>query len=70
MIEKVYMWLAWALPKELATWAFVRVATYGTVGNYSDQILPELTITVALERWSRQDNDMRRRARSLDSKEF
>ncbi len=56
LLEKVYLRIAWMLPQGLVKWAFVRVATYGTVGKYSDQVLPELTIVAALERWSRQDN--------------
>lgn len=51
MIEKITVWLAWRLPRRLAMWAFVRVATWGTVGQYSNTEVPSLTCVDALDRW-------------------
>lgn len=51
MKEKILIWLAWHMPRSLAKWAFVRVATAATVGEYSEQVLPELLVTTALQRW-------------------
>ncbi len=44
--ETVCVWLAWRLPKRLALWAFVRVATFNEPGNPADT-----TCGVALDRW-------------------
>ena len=51
MRERIERAIAWMLPKEIAKWAFVRVAVNGTVGEYADQEVPALTVTEALKRW-------------------
>lgn len=51
MIDKFIMKLAFKLPRRLAYWCTIRVGANATVGNYSDQIVPELTFFKALERW-------------------
>lgn len=51
MRERFYNWLAWHLPRRVAYHAFIRVAAHATVGAYSGQIVPDLTIFVALQRW-------------------
>ena len=50
-MTKLWMWLAWKLPKTLAYWATIRVAAYGTTGKYSSQVVPDLTVVDALKRW-------------------
>ncbi len=45
--------IAYKLPKRLVYWCFVRVVTYATVGKYSDQIVPDLTIKQAADRWEK-----------------
>ena len=49
MTEKLWITLAWLLPKRLAYWATVRVGAKATAPP--DQIAPELTVLTALERW-------------------
>lgn len=49
--EKFLMSLVWLLPRELVYLAVVRVAAYATVGKYSKQVVPELTVMDALKRW-------------------
>lgn len=50
-MEAFYMWLAWRLPRRLAMWAAIRVSAHATTGPYSNQIVPELTVSDALKRW-------------------
>jgi len=47
MKERILIWIAWHIPKELAKWVFVRVA----VSNTGDLEVPGITITEALDRW-------------------
>lgn len=51
MLEKVAMWLAWRLPRQVAYWAAIRVAAHATQGQWSNQVVPELTAMDALKRW-------------------
>lgn len=55
----VYRWwhdtlpigIAHRLPKRIAMWAAVRVGVNATTGEYSNQVVPELTFMDALQRW-------------------
>jgi hypothetical protein len=58
MAEKIFTWIAWRLPKTLAMWTFIRVASYGTVGKYGNQHPDELSIMDALQRWNEQNNEV------------
>lgn len=49
--EKALIWFAWKLPKSLAYWAAIRVIAHATQGQYSNQIVPDLTAADALKRW-------------------
>lgn len=53
MTDKFYEALAWLVPKRLAYWCAVRVISRATVGEYSTQVVPELTAMDALKRWER-----------------
>lgn len=50
-IEKWKMAVAWALPRWLAYWAFVRVAAHATTGEWSGSVPHEVSIMEALRRW-------------------
>lgn len=39
------------LPHSVAKWAFIRVAVHATVGPWSNQVVPDLTVLDALQRW-------------------
>jgi len=56
-VEKLWMWIAWHLPKVLVKWASVRLMSHATVGEYSNQVVPELTAIDALKRW--EDHETR-----------
>ena len=49
--ERFWFWLAWRLPRRLALFATVRVAAHATQGPYSHQVVPDLTVMQALQRW-------------------
>jgi len=44
--ERLAIWLAWHLPRSVALWAYVRVATEGGVDYPADQ-----KVTEPMERW-------------------
>ena len=48
--------VAWCLPKRIVYHAAIRLATYATVGQYSDQIVPDLRAMDAAQRWGRDHN--------------
>lgn len=49
--EKAIMAIAWMLPRTLVMWCAVRVLAHATTGEWSSQVVPELTAMDALERW-------------------
>jgi len=53
MKEKIIQWIVWHLPKNLIYWCAIRLISYGTVGEYSNQVVPDLTAMDALQRWEK-----------------
>lgn len=52
--ERFVIWLAWKLPRRLAYWAYVRVATHGTNEPPWSHINPgEQLVIQPMERWAR-----------------
>lgn len=51
MSEKIWMWIAWRLPRTLVMWCAMRVGAHATQGQYSDQEVPALTFMDAMKRW-------------------
>lgn len=49
--DKVAMKIAWLLPSRVVMWAYVRVGTNATTGEYGNTIVPELSMMDALKRW-------------------
>ena len=49
--EAVFTEIAWALPRNVAYWAAIRVLAEATTGPWSNTVVPELRATEALERW-------------------
>lgn len=52
LTDKAIMALAWLLPKRLVMWCAVRVGAHATTGQYSNQLVGELTFLEALKRWN------------------
>jgi hypothetical protein len=53
MNEKLWMWIAWHLPRTLVMWCAMRVGAYATQGRYGAQIVSELTFMDAMRRWDK-----------------
>jgi len=51
MKEKLTIWIAWHLPRYLVMWCACRVMAYATQGQWSSQVVPDLTVLDALKRW-------------------
>ncbi len=52
MTEKIWIWLAWKLPKPLVMWCSIRLLANATQGKYSNQEVPALLAVDALQRWN------------------
>ena len=55
-MKKETLWMKFVnkLPRRLVYWCAVRVAVEATTGQYSNQIVPELTAMDALQRFDRK----------------
>lgn len=53
--EKVQRKIAWALPRSVAMWAYIRVVAHATTGKWENQVVPELSALEALERWDNEN---------------
>lgn len=51
MMNKFYLWLAYRLPRRLVYWASIRLMAHATQGQWSTQIVPDLSAMDALQRW-------------------
>lgn len=51
LFEKMLFKIAWLLPKKLVYFCAIRLMSNATVGKYSNQEVPELTVIDALKRW-------------------
>jgi hypothetical protein len=50
-MDRLWIAIAWALPRRLAYWCAIRVCAEATQGKWSDQVVPDLTAMDALKRW-------------------
>lgn len=50
-MEKLWVWLAWRLPKELVRWASVRLMAHATTTEYAQKEPAEVSILDALRAW-------------------
>jgi hypothetical protein len=53
MIERLWVNLAWLMPRRLVYWCAVRLLAHATTGRYSRTVVPELDALTALRRWHR-----------------
>jgi len=51
MLEDLSMKIAWLLPRSIVYWAAIRLGCHATQGQYSDQVVPDLSFVEALKRW-------------------
>jgi hypothetical protein len=52
MREQLAMFIAWRLPKSVVYWCAIRLIAHATQGEYSYQIVPDLSAMDALKRWN------------------
>ena len=52
MPERIARKAAWLLPRSIAYWAAIRVGAEATTGEWSSQVVPELTFMDAIKRWA------------------
>jgi hypothetical protein len=53
--ERLARKIAWRLPRRVVMWCYVRVGAYATTGEYSDTVVPDLSMMDALGRWESSD---------------
>lgn len=51
MKDKLQCWIAYRMPRWLVRWCSVRLGAHATTGQWSSQVVPELTFMDALKRW-------------------
>ena len=51
-MEKLWIWIAWHLPKMLVMWCGMRIGAKATTGKYGDTVVPDLTFMDAMGRWN------------------
>ena len=56
MLDKLWMWIAWKLPRQLVMWCAVRLIAQATTGRYGHLLVPDLTALDALKRWQDPSN--------------
>jgi hypothetical protein len=49
--EKIASVIAYRLPRRIVYWCAIRLMVEATTGEYSSQIVPDLTAMDALKRW-------------------
>lgn len=49
--EKTMCWIAWHLPRDLVRWCYVRVGAHATTEQYGGEIVGEVRMMDALQRW-------------------
>ena len=54
-MEKKLIWFVGKLPRKLVYWCSIRLIVHATTGEYSHQIVPDLTAMDALERWGHDE---------------
>lgn len=53
--EKLWMRLAWVLPKQLVYWCGIRIIGFAATGRYSKTVVTELPVMEAIRRWSSKE---------------
>ncbi len=53
MREKLWVWLAWHMPRKLAYWCTMRLIAHATSGKYGDTLVPGITAIDVLTRWDK-----------------
>lgn len=51
MKEKIWIWIAWRLPKTLAMWCAYRLAAHASQGEYGHEAPDDISMMDMLKRW-------------------
>jgi len=51
--DKAAMYVAWALPRRVALWAFIRVMAHASQGPYGHENVNDITYRQAYDRWEK-----------------
>lgn len=51
--EKVCIWLAWRMPRQLVLWAAVRLMSHATCTKFSNRTPDNVSIMDALDAWEK-----------------
>lgn len=54
--EKLAMWIAWKLPKEIVLWAVIRAFAHATTGKYGNTQPDSIGYKEVYDRWVEQYN--------------
>lgn len=49
--DKAAMYVAWALPRRVALWAYIRVMAHATQGPHGSDHVEDITYRMAYDRW-------------------
>ncbi len=51
MAEKIFIWIAWRLPKTLVMWCGFRIAAHATAGKFGHEAPDDVSVMDAMKRW-------------------
>jgi hypothetical protein len=51
VVERLTIWIAWHLPKELVKWCVIRAGVHATTGQYAATVVPQIAFVDVLKRW-------------------
>ena len=51
MAEKIWVWIAWRLPRVLVMWASIRLMAHATQGKWGNECPDGVDVMTALQRW-------------------
>jgi hypothetical protein len=54
MLEKIWIWIAWKLPKDLVKWVISRAFANATTGIYSNTECTSITAVEVMQRWMKR----------------
>jgi len=52
-MDKFWFWIAYKLPRKLVYFAVIRLGAEVTTGEWSNTVVPELSLMDAISRWDK-----------------
>lgn len=69
MREEIAQWVASKLPRSIVYFSTIRLFAHATTGKWSSQIVSDLTVLEALNRWEHDCPDCVKRLKEMDKEE-